>query len=126
MRALRKQLLAELNSNDYFREWEAWKIIDSGAAGNWWVFLLYRFWDLGDSDILIEPMWKRILCEYADALAASNTWKQFTMPDGTLWRIVCYRFDFGCDPLIPKWPFASYTNDAGEFVCFYLIDEVIL
>ena len=88
--------------------------------------------------------------DYADALAASNTWKQFTMPDGTLWHIVCYRFDFGCDPekfrlqmeqgkvfaldcpdrsgdpLITTWPFASYTNDAGDFVCFYLLDEVIL
>lgn len=68
MRALRKQLLAELNSGDFFREWEAWKTIDSGIAGNWWLFLIHRFWDLGDFDVLLEPLWKRILREYADAL----------------------------------------------------------
>lgn len=71
------------------------------------------------------------------------------LPDGTRWRYVCYRFDFGCnperfrllmeqkmiialpcptrdgDPLIHKGPIVSYRNKNGEYLCFYVGEEVM-
>ena len=84
-----------------------------------------------------------------EALAANNTWVDFKTPDGTRWRYVCYRFDFGCnperfrllmeqkmiialpcptrdgDPLIHKGPIVSYRNKNGEYLCFYVGEEVM-
>lgn len=87
--------------------------------------------------------------DFVAALAASPGWQSFTMPDGVLWRNVCYRYDFGTnpekyhrlmlsgqvfailcasrdgDPLIPSFPLATYSNEAGEYVCFYEAKEVL-
>lgn len=67
-RIRRRQLLEDLRSGDFNREWDAWKVIDSGVVGNWWVFLLYRFWKLDDYDIVLEPFWKRVLRNYSGLL----------------------------------------------------------
>lgn len=83
------------------------------------------------------------------ALASNNIWTEFKTPDGNRWRYVCYRFDFGCnpeffrllmeqkkvfalpcpardgDPLIHKGPIVSYRNRKGEYLCFYVTEEVM-
>lgn len=88
--------------------------------------------------------------DFVAALAASPGWQSFIMPDGGLWRNVCYRYDFGSnpeiyhrlmisgqvfallcgsrdgDPLIPAFPLATYRNIVGEYVCFYQAAEVVV
>lgn len=78
-RSLRRKLLADLRSGDFDREWEAYKEIDSGAAGNWLVFLLYRFWRLEENDVILEPFWMRVLRPFSQLL-----WE---------WRMLLY----GCE-----------------------------